>query len=195
MNTITLNKINKFRPVSLSKGKSLVNRALFGVSIVDLILVAGIYFAIATPQAKASFITTPPAQSVITGPSINTFIKQLPAGFVVTPLEIKKEGLSVTGRMVVVNGDNFNVFEYTNSSLAQKEAFEMSQKYDATSNSAEWKENMHLYLKDNLLIFYMGKNDSIISALNHGISNRVTGGGNVSIGYLSVVAKSGDYYK
>ncbi len=193
MNSIAINKIY---PKKLTKigVKSLVNRVLFGISILDLVLVAGIYFAISTPQVKASLIKNP-TYVVSTGSSINAFIKQLPAGAVIIPSEIKRENLSVSGRMIVMNGDNLEVFEYPDSNTAEKEALQMSQKYQSTQNSLEWKESIHLYLKDNLLIFYMGKNDSIISALNQGISQRVAGGGNVNIGYLSSVSKFGNYYK
>jgi hypothetical protein len=193
MSTITLNKIGPKYSINTNV-KSIVNKALFGISILDLVMIAIIYFVISIPQVKVSLVKSQP-QFVSAGPSTNAFIKQLPAGVVIVPLEVKRENLSISGRMIVMDNDNLAIFEYPNSDLAQKEAFQLSKKYESTQNSPEWKENMRLYLKSNLLIFYMGRKNSIISYLNQGPSVRVDGGGEISMGNFSVVSKSGDYYK
>ncbi len=184
------------------KTKSLINKILLIAFVVNVVLLVAIYAELfMVPKAKFSISTNPTIQTVSLGSSLNAFTNQLKSSnlssVVLASTDVNQDSLSIPGKMVLVDGDNIEVFEYADSETALKEASIMSQKFEASPRTPEWKSKIHLYVNKNLLIFYMGEKDSIISALNQGTTKEVSSGGQADTAarYLSVVSKSGNYYK
>jgi hypothetical protein len=73
---------------------------------------------------------------------------------------------SVSGQIIVVNGEDVQVFEYPESAAAEVEAAQISP--DASSvgtRMISWAATPHIYTKDHLIVLYVGENDSVKSAL------------------------------
>ncbi len=73
---------------------------------------------------------------------------------------------SVLGQVIVVNGEDVQVFEYADSAAAETEAAQISPDASAVGTSMmSWVATPHFYTKDRLIILYVGENDSVTSAL------------------------------
>ena len=108
-------------------------------------------------------------KNVSSSPGTEKFVQELKtAGF--SPVIVKKirrfPRLAVEGRLVAFNGDNFQVFEYPDHESAMRDASPLAVRYTSSSRSAAWKGNIHLYVDNTLLIFYMGNSNSIVDSLN-----------------------------
>lgn len=79
--------------------------------------------------------------------------------------DVLRKPFTPKGRTVALEGDNIQVFEYSDSATAVKEASMLMQKYEASQRSSEWKKNMHVFNQGSLVIFYMGSNETIVKAL------------------------------
>jgi hypothetical protein len=77
--------------------------------------------------------------------------------------DIHRSFFSVTGKIVALEGDNVQVFEYASSREASSEA---SHYLESAKKEAVWKNGSHLYAIDNLLILYMGSRKAIIDGLD-----------------------------
>lgn len=114
------------------------------------------------------------SKPVLSGVATEIFIQNLKSDNLDLKVvsKVKREQFTVDGRMVTVNADNFQVFEYPNSETATKEASVIAQKYISSSRSEVWKKNMHVYASDKIVVFYMGNEETIIKSLdkNAGIS-------------------------
>ena len=81
--------------------------------------------------------------------------------------KIKRAPFSAQGALIGVSGDNIQVFEYPNHESAVHELQLLTQKYGGANATATFKQNIHLYIRDALIIFYMGSNESILAELNN----------------------------
>jgi len=147
-----------------AKRDGLVMRVVFSLFIIGtviaiLVFIRGFFFS-NTLYVSASMGYMNP------GSPTGQFISELKgAGFepLVLGQKIKRQPFSVNGQMVVLNGDNVQVFEYSNHDTALREATQLAQRY-ATNNI--WKDKVHLYVKDTLIVFYLGTQKDILGALN-----------------------------
>jgi len=83
--------------------------------------------------------------------------------------KIKRAPLSVKGALIGLGRDNIQVFEYPDHDTALKEGAIFAEKHTkhiGSTASNLWKNTMHLYVRDNIVIFYMGKDADILTVLN-----------------------------
>ncbi len=68
--------------------------------------------------------------------------------------------------MIGIDGDNIQVFEYDSAKTAQKEAYALAAMYqNANKDLVMPEKNEHVYLKDKLVIFYLGNDEFIHSGV------------------------------
>ncbi len=84
--------------------------------------------------------------------------------------KIKREPFSVKGILIGLGKDNIQIFEYPDSLTALGEGSKFAQKYTGSEATSKWKNVKHVYVKSNIVIFYMGRNTGILTALDKGIS-------------------------
>lgn len=114
-------------------------------------------------NASESFQNIP---KVKVGPKTNALILDL-ENIGLDPISVSnitRDFFSAEGKMITLDGDNIQVFEYADSLAATGELF-LFQK-SAQTRRGSWKKNVHLYANVNLIIFYMGERKNIIDSLN-----------------------------
>ncbi len=79
--------------------------------------------------------------------------------------QIKRTPMTVRGAMVAINNDNIQVFEYTNKDDAMEETLLLAKKYRKLEPNP-WDGVVHIYVKDKLVVFYMGKDENILTSLS-----------------------------
>jgi hypothetical protein len=85
----------------------------------------------------------------------------------VTVGTMKRPPLSIDGTLVSFSGDTIGVFEYGDSGTAKTEAQAIiTQNNNGNGNQNAWKDRIHIYTKDSLVIYYMGTKENIINALD-----------------------------
>ncbi len=73
---------------------------------------------------------------------------------------------SVPGQIIVVNGEDVQVFEYPDSTAAETEAAKISPDASSVGTSMmSWVATPHFYTGDRLIVLYVGENDSVTNAL------------------------------
>jgi len=73
---------------------------------------------------------------------------------------------SVPGQVIVVNGEDVQVFEYPDSATAAAEAAQISPDASSVGTSMmSWVATPHFYTKDRLVLLYVGENEPITGAL------------------------------
>ncbi|MES2059508.1 MAG: hypothetical protein V4438_00590 [Patescibacteria group bacterium] len=109
-----------------------------------------------TPKASAAAVLPVDLPLVDVGQRTGDLVASLRyGGLNAVPISaISRDFFSVIGRVIVVNGDNFMAFEYSNPADAEKEAGTFRE--SAGTREGAWKRKSHLYLKDNLVVLYLG---------------------------------------
>jgi hypothetical protein len=107
---------------------------------------------------------------------------------------------SAPGQVVVVNGEDVQVFEYPDSATAAAEAAQISP--DASSvgtNMMTWVATPHFYALDRLIVLYVGDDQAVVDALNTVLGQPVAEGQEVplppldTVTLLSEAFAAGDY--
>ena len=80
--------------------------------------------------------------------------------------EIKRVPFSVKGVLISWSGDSVEVFEYPNHDTALNDGMMLTQKYTQSTPVNQWKNTIHLYIKDKIIIFYMGTKKNILATLD-----------------------------
>lgn len=80
--------------------------------------------------------------------------------------KIKRNQFSVEGILIRLGQDNIQVFEYPDRESALSEGKILSQKYTSTSTLGLWKNTKHVYIKDKMLVFYMGTEKNILDSMD-----------------------------
>ncbi len=70
--------------------------------------------------------------------------------------QTRKTGLSAVGNVVTADRDTFLVFAYPNASSARAEALSLAARYAKGTSASNWSDQVHIYAKDSLVIFYLG---------------------------------------
>jgi hypothetical protein len=104
----------------------------------------------------------------VVGTSTELLIQKLGAdGFApVISRIVTRPQFIVPCRLVILNGDNIQVFEYPDQATASGDASALASKYTSSSRSLAWKERMHIFVDGSLVTFYMGSDAAIIGALD-----------------------------
>ncbi|MDB5188207.1 MAG: hypothetical protein JWO50_727 [Candidatus Kaiserbacteria bacterium] len=134
------------------------------IAVSAIVLVLNI---VANPLGVQSVESTQ-KQQVVVGPGTQALLTQLQQnGLNLNPvMTVHKTNLSVPGTLFTVHGDNIQIFEYPNNSLASADALKLRAMYSKNSQQNAWGSMVHIYTKDNLVIFYMGYNTVPSKALD-----------------------------
>lgn len=62
--------------------------------------------------------------------------------------------------------DSMQIFEYIDYDTAMRDASLLADKYATGSKKLVWNKNMHVYVDDKLVIFYLGNHAPILTALD-----------------------------
>jgi hypothetical protein len=77
---------------------------------------------------------------------------------------VERPSFSAPGMAITAGKDTFQVFNYTNSSLALEEASAFAKQYDP-ANGYIWQEQANVYVEDKTVIFYLGNKKEILDSL------------------------------
>jgi hypothetical protein len=97
-------------------------------------------------------------------------------------LEVEKAGnisqvfFSVEGRIIKIDNEDIQVFEYPDKSKADSDIVLISADGSTIgTNMITWVSDPHFYRTDKLLILYIGTNEEIIELLNEGLGPQFAG--------------------
>jgi len=97
--------------------------------------------------------------------SLASFMDQ--QGFSALPWrKVHKAKLSMEGTLITLGNDSISVFEYPNADEASAEASVLVKKYNSTLSKNTWAEQIHLYTKGTLVIYYLGTKQPVADALS-----------------------------
>ncbi len=105
------------------------------------------------------------------------------AGATVEPAgEVSQPFFAVTGNRIVVNGDDVQVFEYTDTSAAEAEAAPVSAdgcEVGSTSKGGvymlEWVAPPHFYKEGKLIVLYVGDSEAVTDVLESVLGQQFAG--------------------
>ncbi len=152
--------------------EKLCKRVIVSVTAVNIVFGAYLMHKLSLPNvilptANAEGITKPTHTTQI-GHATDQLIQNLKSTGLnpVVQQDVKSRYFSVEGKLVTLEDDNLQVFEYGDSVTASKEAETLKQRYEDSSRTKRAKEKYHLYTNENVAIFYIGNNTKIIDSLN-----------------------------
>lgn len=80
--------------------------------------------------------------------------------------KITRPLFETTGLIVILDSDNYEVFEYKDSTEATETFSRVSQAFDNSTWLKADKQKVHLFIKDNLIFYYFGNDKKIIKTLS-----------------------------
>lgn len=101
------------------------------------------------------------------GPETEKFMNELKSNGLKPALsqKIKRAPFSGEGVLIAAKGDSMEVFEYSDHQSAVIEEEKIAEKYQTSKVRNIWKDRIHLYIKDRILVFYMGTEEDILNSL------------------------------
>jgi hypothetical protein len=140
------------------------------VSLAGLVILIIIIKMVPSSSAKVSEAATDPtgAPSASSAPSqTEVFLSALTAsGLHPMPLaKVNKKIFSVQGLLVAFANDNIQIYEYPTNASATADAQKIHWIYANALLRSPFRGIVHLYEKENLLVFYMGNKEDVIRAL------------------------------
>jgi hypothetical protein len=119
-----------------------------------------------TPLVEAA-----PVMAMTTSPDLDQLIQGFQKVGMSPTLsqEVTRKYISAPGEIIALGVDNIEVFQYEDTVTAVKEATSLSARYANNTRSTLWKKDIHLYATNNMTIFYLGENQSILSILNQSL--------------------------
>ncbi len=76
--------------------------------------------------------------------------------------EIQRSNFTVPGSLVTLGGDSIQIYRYT----TEQQATDARASFIQSQEKNQWKNDTHLYTQGTVLIFYLGKREQIIEALD-----------------------------
>jgi hypothetical protein len=90
---------------------------------------------------------------------------------------LQQSFFSVEARILKVNGEEVQVFEYPYASTANAQAARVSNTGSTVGTSMiSWVNTPHFFKKSGLIVLYVGKNQSILDALKKVLGEQFAGG-------------------
>jgi len=90
--------------------------------------------------------------------------------------EIIQDFFSVPGKSIMVNGEDIQVFEYNNQSVAETEAALVSPDGSSIGTSLPfWIAPPHFYKAGRIIVLYIGENNEVIKILENVIGVQFAG--------------------
>lgn len=107
------------------------------------------------------------ASMVTISTSTKNFLNTLEnAGLNPIPISLStRPPLSVTGTLITLENNNIETFEYATNQKALKDASSLAAAYSPINTRNPWSASVHIYQKDNLIVFYLGTNSVILAGL------------------------------
>jgi hypothetical protein len=89
---------------------------------------------------------------------------------------IEQPFLSVKGRLIKVDGEEVQVFQYPNARLADTQAARVSRNGRTVGTAkVHWLGPPHFYKREKLLVLYIGQNDQVLNALEAMLGHQFAG--------------------
>ncbi len=124
--------------------------------IAFLLLIKVIFFSGQVSRAIAAPAPLHPATTEL----ISSFEEK---GYALVPSgEVKRSSFDTQGSLFVMGGDNIQVFEFASKNDAEKNAGIFLYNLTHTKHNDPWQDYIHVYTKDNLIIYYMGKQKTFL---------------------------------
>ena len=139
--------------------------------IVDLIIVPIALLKVFVGPANVPIARAATIESGPVGPATEALMEKLDKGSPAatsTPAVraiVRRPPLSISGKLIAFDHDNFQVYEYTGSEAAQADAALLARAYAASPRSLAWKKEMHVYADGTLVVFYRGNRASLLDSL------------------------------
>jgi hypothetical protein len=155
-------------------------RILIGILVFDLVLGLYVVAKVFAPPLSKNHMTTgtllrplvpsrvvpPPTLEEMTGATHRIATTLQEQGYTMTALgEVQKSGFSHAGTLLGVEGENIMVFEYGTHHAAFKEAEAAALKTSENTKRNAWSARANIYVKDSLVIYYLGANEQLASSL------------------------------
>ena len=124
-----------------------------------------------SPQPPPTPQPSPPPPVVSHGGPVTDYVSLFDnlraAGATVEPAgDISQPFFSVTGNAITVNGENVQVFEYTDAAVADAEALLVSADGSSVGTTmVNWVAAPHFYKTGKLIVLYVGDNTAVINVL------------------------------
>lgn len=91
--------------------------------------------------------------------------------------KVRQPFFSVTGRIMKVNGEALQVFEYSNLAITQAQAKQVSLDGKTIGNSKpSWMSTPHFFKSQKLIVIYVGDDQTILKILQAELGNQFAGG-------------------
>jgi hypothetical protein len=90
--------------------------------------------------------------------------------------EIQQPFFTATGRIIGVNGEDVQVFEYPDAATAEQEAAQIAPDGSMSTMMISWMAAPHFYRSDRLIALYVGDNAEIVELLNAVLGEQFAGG-------------------
>ncbi len=156
-----------------NKREWLMKFLIFGVVLemaTTLVFFKYIVFSDTSSYALAAntlAITTHPTDMTL-GPVVEQFTKELKnIGFEPNLImKMKRTSFSAEGVLVGIGDDNIQVFEYPDHDIALENGNTFVKRFLVDNSLNKWKDVMHVYVKGNLVVFYMGRDKKILDTFN-----------------------------
>ena len=90
--------------------------------------------------------------------------------------EISQTFFSVEGRIIKVNGEDIQVFEYANIADADADSSLVSPDGSSVgTNMITWISAPHFFKKEKLIVIYIGENNNIMNGLEKALGKQFAG--------------------
>ncbi len=152
----------------------LAKRFMIGVIIADLIIIPASFLILTSslrvlPAVAAVMTESTNSDPVTVGPATTKFLDGLKTDHL-SPIVLKKVNrrpMTGDGRLVLLNNDNLQIFEYADHKSATDDASVFLKKYNSnTKKNQIRKKDMHIYTAGELVIFYLGTEKTILTILD-----------------------------
>lgn len=147
-------------------------RIVIGVVILDLILgmfiLIRIYMPVSTFENTAfAAFAEPGATPVVIGNATIGLVRNLHSQGLSAAVtgNTAREEVDAPATLLSVDGDTVLAFEYGGVSDAMEGSTLLSERYVSPKRTGVWQSRAHVYTRDSLVLFYLGTNEKIISAL------------------------------
>ena len=110
--------------------------------------------------------------------NLNDLIKRLRAGGrkAVRGGKVSQPFFSVGGQIIIVDGEQVQVFQYASAKAAEREAKVVDQQGSAVGTSVPmWVAPPHFYKSGRLIVLYVGQSSPVIIALERALGPQFAG--------------------
>jgi len=110
--------------------------------------------------------------------NLKTLVKRLRAGGASVKLgeKISQPFFSVAGRMLIVDGEQVQVFEYGTAAKARAESRTISADGSAVGTTmVTWVGPPHFFMNGKMIVLYAGENPPVINALEKALGKQFAG--------------------